>query len=521
MHWYRLTRREVLKATAALGLAASARPRVSLAQSGDGLLRVRSYSDLQVLDPAHRKAQPEGDILRCLHTKLIDYQTGDVWGWRKTGAAAIEQVDPTHVKFTLRPGIMFTNGFGEMTADDVKFSYERIADPAEQSEYADDFAQLDHIEVVDKYSGVIVLKQPFAPLWTSSLPAGSGSIVSRAAVEKAGGRYTTEPPATAGPYMIKEWQPKQKLTLVRDPDWNGEPGGFAEIQIFPIEDEKAAEIAFEAGELDYTAISVSSIPTYEANPPAGAKVLRKPSLAYVWLGMNVDAPPFDDLRVRQAVQRAVDVDAVLEAAYFGVADRATGIVAPGLIGYRKKLLNDPAPDLEAAKALLTEAGYPNGFSCTLDILNKTERLSAAQVIQANLAEVGIKVEINQHDSGTFWVLGSEKDGDQWKKVQLIINRFSMQPDPSFATEWFTPEQVGVWNWERFSNKEFGELNQKAMITTDPAERDRMYQRMQDLMEQSGAYVFLTHETNGVIYRDTILPALLPDANVVLPEFRSA
>ena len=76
---------------------------------------------------------------------------------------------------------------------------------------------------------------------------------------------------------------------MRDPDWNGDPGGFAEIQIFPIEDEKAAEIAFEAGELDYTAVSVSSIPTFEANPPAGAKLVRKPSLAYVWLGMNTEA----------------------------------------------------------------------------------------------------------------------------------------------------------------------------------------------------------------------------------------
>ena len=520
MQWFRLSRRALLQGTAALGLGAAARPRLGRAREG-GVLRVRSYSDLQVLDPAHRKAQPEGDIMRCIYTKLIDYQIGDQWGWRPTGAAAIEQVDPTHVRFTLRPGIMFTNGFGEMTADDVKFSYERIADPAQQSEYADDFAQLDRVEVQDKYSGVIVLKEPFAPLWTSSLPAGSGCIVSRTAVEQAGGSFTTEPPATAGPYKIQSWQPKQRLTLVRDPDWNGTPGGFAEIQIFPIEDEKAAEIAFEAGELDYTAVSVSSIPIYEASPPPGARLIRKPSLAYVWLGMNVDAPPFDDPKVRQAVQRAVDVDAVLEAAYFGVADRATGIVAPGLIGHREKLLGDPAPNLEQAKALLAEAGHPDGFSCTLDILNKTERLTAAQVIQANLTEIGIDVQINQHDSGTFWVLGSEADGDRWQSVQLILNRFSMQPDPSFATAWFTPEQIGVWNWERFRSEEFGKLHQQAMVTTDAAERDAMYRRMQDLMEESGAYVFLTHETNGAIFRDTIAPALLPDANVVLPEFRPA
>ena len=69
---------------------------------------------------------------------------------------------------------MFTGGFGEMTADDVKFSYERIADPAQQSEYADDMAQLDHVEVTDQHTGVIVLKEPFAPLWTSSLPGATG-----------------------------------------------------------------------------------------------------------------------------------------------------------------------------------------------------------------------------------------------------------------------------------------------------------------------------------------------------------
>ena len=125
MQWYRLSRRGLLAGSAALGLAAALRPRLGRAQAG-GALRVRSYSDLQVLDPAHRKAQPEGDIMRAIYTKLIDYAPGDVWQWRPTGAASIEQVDPTHVRFALRPGIMFTGGFGEMTAEDVKFSYERI-----------------------------------------------------------------------------------------------------------------------------------------------------------------------------------------------------------------------------------------------------------------------------------------------------------------------------------------------------------------------------------------------------------
>ena len=179
-------------------MAAAVPARVGAAKQGR-VLRVRSAADLQVLDPAHRKGQPEGDILRCLFPRLIEHRTGDAWGWRLGAAAAIEQEGPTRVRFTLRPGIRFTGGFGEMTADDVKFSYERIADPAQASEYRDDFAALARVEVVDRLTGVIVLNEPFAPLWTSTLPSASGCIVSRKAVEQAGGRFTTAPPATSGP----------------------------------------------------------------------------------------------------------------------------------------------------------------------------------------------------------------------------------------------------------------------------------------------------------------------------------
>jgi peptide/nickel transport system substrate-binding protein len=519
-HASRLSRRALIRSAAGVGLSAAVWPRVGVAAERR-VLRVRSAADLQVLDPAHRKGQPEGDILRCLFSRLIEYRTGDEWGWRLGAAAAIERDGPTRVRFALRPGILFSGGFGEMTAGDVKFSFERIADPGQASEYRDDFAALARVEVVDRYTGVIVLKEPLAPLWTSTLPSASGCIVSRKAVEQAGGRFTTAPPATAGPYMIGEWRPKQRLTLARNPDWNGPRPGFDEIRILPIEDEKGAEIAFAAGELDYTAIGVSSIPSYRSEPAPGVHLVEKSSLDYVWLGMNTAAPPFDDLRVRRAVQRAIDVDEVLEAAYFGVARRATGIIAPGLIGHRPKLQGDPRPDPEAARALLVEAGLGGGFACTLDIEAKAERLLAAQVIQANLALIGIAVQINQHDSGSFWSLGSEAEGDRWRSLQLILQKYGMQPDPAFATAWFTPEQVGVWNWERFSNQEFGALHRQAMITTDAAERDHMYRRMQDLMEESGAYVFLTHEVNAAVHNDATLPALLPDANPVLPEFGPA
>jgi peptide/nickel transport system substrate-binding protein len=146
---------------------------------------------------------------------------------------------------------------------------------------------------------------------------------------------------------------------------------------------------------------------------------------------------------------------------------------------------------------------------------------AVQIIQANLAEIGIDVQINVHDSGTFWTLGSESDGESWKNIELIYARYSMAPDPSWATMWFTCDQVGVWNWERVCNEEFDDLHNKALGELDNDKRDVMYKKLQDMMEESGAYRFITHEATPAIYRDTIIPGVRPDGVPLLRHFRKA
>jgi peptide/nickel transport system substrate-binding protein len=511
-----VTRRQVLAGSASIWVAAALAPRAANAQ-GASVLRVRSYSDIQDFDPAFSKAAPDGDVARCVFRSLIAYKSGSSWDWALDAAADIKQVDPKTVSFTLKPGIKWTGGFGEMTAEDVKYSFERVADPAMKSPYKGDWATLDKVEVTGPLSGVVHLKEPFAPLWLSTLPWTAGIILCKKAMEASNNRFTTSPPATCGPYLLKEWRPKQETVLVRNPDYAGPKPAYDEVRIRPIEDEKTAEIGFEAKELDFTGTSVSSLPKLRSSPPAGSKVGVYPSLAYVWLGMNVDVPPFNDIKLRKAVQKAVDVDAILQAAYFGAADRATGIIAPGLLGHRD--IKMPPRDLEGAKKLMAEAGKSGGgVKATLAILNKTERLSAAQVIQANLAEIGIEVQIDAHDSGTFWSLGDESKGDQWKQLHMVLNRYTMAPDPSWAVAWFLPSQIGVWNWERWNSPEFDQLNTKALVETDPKKRGEMYVRMQDLMEESGAYVFITHEVAGVMYRDTVNPALMPDGRVILPGF---
>src|SRR4029453_1115005 len=166
---------------------------------------------------------------------------------------SIEQADPTHIRFELRPGIPWTNGFGELTAEDVKFSYERIANPAIKSPYKGDWAKLERVELTGRHAGVIVLNEPFIPLWSSTLPQTSSVIVCKKAVEKMDGqRFTMDPAATCGPYRIRKWEPRAGITLEGSPFWPGPKPVFEEIQAIPILDVNAAEIAYEAGQIDVT-----------------------------------------------------------------------------------------------------------------------------------------------------------------------------------------------------------------------------------------------------------------------------
>lgn len=517
----RMGRRGFMKGLAVTGLAGATMPLSSViwAQSGK-TLRVSSYADIDALDPGFYQNGYNVDVMNCIYSKLIRYVPGREWDWELEAAEEIEQVDPTHIRFKLKQGIMFTGGHGEMTAEDVKFSYERVIE--HDSPVKSDWGPLDHVEVTDKYSGVIVLKEPFQPLWTITLPYGTGHIVSKKAVMEAtedGGNFGMEPPCFSGPYILEEWAPNQYVHLVRNPDWQGEAPGFDEIRIMPMDDTKVAERAYEAGDLDFTEITLSSLADYRGNEPAGTTIEEYPSLYYVWLGMNLDNPALGDANLRKAIQYAINVPQILGAAYFGEAAPSTGLIAPGLIGHRDAPLTPIEGDLEKAREFLEAAGGPPSEPLTLDALNATVWKTMAEVIQAQLGQIGIAVTVNLQDSGSFWTLGMESEGERWKNAQLILNRFSMLPDPYYATSWFTTDQVGIWNWERFSSEEFDRLHQEAVRETDDAKRHEMYVRMQDMMEETGAYKFLTHEGSPVMFRTDLEPALRPDARPLFIDFK--
>ncbi|AXI45816.1 peptide ABC transporter substrate-binding protein [Sulfitobacter sp. SK012] len=507
-------RRTFLKGATALG-AASALPMGMgshvMASPDDGVLRVRAYGDLKSMDPAYSVGLVDETMHSCVYNKLIQYKPGREWDWQLDAATMIEQVDPTHVKFALRDDIGFTNGFGAMTAEDVKFSFERIVSEEIASTNRPDMGPLSHVEITGEREGTIVMNEPFTPLFSIALPYIVGNIISKKATEAAGGRIGTDPVAESGPYLRDSWSAKSKSVLKRNPDWKGEAAAWDTIEIYPIDDENTAEIAFEAGELDFTRVSLGAVERYRSDVPNGGSLIEYPSLFYVWLGMNLDHPKLQNIKLRQAIQHAIDVPSILQAAYFNAADASTGILAPGLPGNRENSLIPPEANFEKAAALLAESGETN-VTLTLDILNKTTNSVMAQVIQATLAQIGITVEINNLESGAFWASGDNEN------LQLILNRYSMTPDPYYATSWFVSDQIGIWNWERFSNEEFDKIHIDASRETDFDKRATMYRRAQDLMEESGAYRFITHEANPVVHSAGVIPALRPDGIAQLRYF---
>lgn len=513
------TRRTFLQnsAYALLGLAGSAIPGISWAVQGK-TLHIRNYQDIVSLDPVSSISGAEGIVSTAINQSLLRFLPNGTWNTQLDAAEFFVQRDETHYDFRLKPGQMFTHGYGEMTADDVRFSFERMVDPAMQALNATDMGTFSHVDVHDRYSGTLVMHSPYAAFTTVAVAGPTGVIFSRKAVTAAGGRFTTTPPCCSGPYQFKSWQVQRKTVLERNPLWTGARAPFSEIHIHAMQDPKAAEMAFEAGQLDCAWISVESAGPFEKNMPPDSSLLLLPSARNYWMGINRENSALADLRIRQAIQYAVDVEAVVEAAWFGLAPVSTGPIPAGMTGHRDRALFPPKGDPEKARELLRDAGVALPLRLRLDVDNQAQSLTAVQVIQWSLKKVGIEVEIRAQDNSSFLTIGREDMGEQWREVQLFFQSFTGLADPYYSLTWFTSTQLGLWNWERFSNEEFDRLNDLALAITDEIERSRMYQRMQDLMEASGCYRFVTNGVMPNIFRNRIVPAFRADGYPMLRDF---
>jgi peptide/nickel transport system substrate-binding protein len=481
---------------------------------GSKVLKVRLSKDITNLDPANVVGSEEDNVDRAIMDGLIKNLPYSDKTENQLAESITTSPDGLTVDFKLRQGVKWQRGYGELTTDDVKFSFERFQDPKLAAAYADDFKALDHVEIVSKYEAKLILKEPQATLWTTTLPRTSGLIMCKKFVEEVGLDKIKTDMVGTGPYMMAEYTPNQRIVLKRNPDYWGTPPYYDEIQFYPISDDKAAEVALESGDIDFGVISLASVDRFKSNPAFKVDVM--PTASYAWVGMNVENPKLKDINVRQAIRYGIDVPSILAAAYNGQATQAREMLPEGILGYWKD-----APlytrDVAKAKEYLAKAGLKT-LDLNLAIDNTSEYSTWAQVIQQNLAEVGINITIVPLDDAAFWDLGM---GDKGKDVELFTMTFTAMPDPAWFTMWFTCAQVGVWNWMRWCSPQYDALHAKGISTLDPAAREQIYIDMQKMWNEAAISVWITSMPLARAYKPDIVPAIYSGGlGLMLRDFKS-
>ncbi len=526
----KIDRREFFQRAAALGLSVSAASSLVAASGAAAAthaskeLKVRFEIDIANIDPAFRPAFEDEQVGNCVYENLMSFRPG-TFSLVNTLAESFEpSSDGLRYRFKLKQGIPFHKGFGELTAEDVKFSFERIAGitkPNIHAVYQGDWSTLETVKVESKYAGTIILKKPFAPLLASTIPAMSGAIVSKKALQKLGKKYPTNPVGT-GPYEFTQWVPKQKIVLTRFEQYGGANSHYAakpewdRITIVPITSDSAAETALEAGDVDFGSIPTAAVNRFSPNSKFG--LYRRPSLNYAWMAMNVTDPNLKDINLRHAIRSAIDVPGIIKAAYDGKWERAYAIIPQAMgLGYWPNAPHHNR-DLAAAKSAMQKTGLSK-LDLTLTTLNAEAFKTAAQVIQSNLSDIGITVKIQALDSATYYAIPGNGGGGPHR--QLVYAFYVTEPDPSWSFVWFTCAQMKLWNWDNWCSPKFDALYTQALRTHDRARRNRLYVEMQRLWDAESSMVWIGYPTDYYAAKRSITPSLRPDGYFYLWNFRAA
>jgi peptide/nickel transport system substrate-binding protein len=372
-------------------------------------------ADVTSFDPHVGKETPAVAVTNHIYDTLVDTDptTGEVV---PQIAERWEQLSPTSYRFFIRKGITFHNG-EELKSDDVKFSLDRAIASGSVS-YIVDFIK--EVKIEDDYTVLVTTKAPYGPT-LRNLAVPFAAIVPKDYVTANPNALKTMP-VGSGPYKFVSWAQSDNVKLEAfDAYYKGTPKTkYLVMKVIP----EAAQrtIALETGEIDLSyEILVSDMKRVEANK--NLTLFEAPSLTCFYISFNMKKAPFDNQLVRQAINMAIDRQLLVDTVNNGTGAAADEIIAPAVYGYYSTGVWEYNPT--KAKELLAQAGYPNGFSCTLWVNNNQSRVEMCQAIQEMLREIGItcKVEVmefgtfisrstaGEHDMGYFGWVTSTKDGD--------------------------------------------------------------------------------------------------------------
>ena len=433
--------------------------------------------------------------------------------------------------FKLRKGVRFhktteggkptANGGREVTADDWKWSFERmIRDKSPRAYFIDCVAGYDEmaagkaktwsgIKAVDKYTLQFTLKKPFAP-FLSVLAYNSLVVVPKEDVTKWGKNFSFHP-VGSGAFSFDTWKQDQKLTLKKNPNyWRKDAKGkqlpyLDAFEMVIIPDGTVAWEEFKKGNIDMMR-EVPDRLVKDARKLLGKNLLEGPQPGTYYYGFNMSKPPFKgNKKLRHALNYAVDRKRINDLVLEGLFFPAKGILPPSMPGYNKNLKGYEY-NPEKAKQLMKEAGFPNGIEVTLQINQNIRHKAVGEAIQAQLAELGIKANIKVVDWGVHLDMLDRGESEMYRMGWVVDY---LDPDNFLFVNLHSSNFGAKGNYSFYKNPEADKLMEQGRIETNHAKRMAIYQKAEQLIVDDAPWMFLFHYYNNVATQKWINGAKLP------------
>jgi len=540
----RIDRREFFRRAALLGVSATAASGVLAACASSttpsssrpkkgGTLVYGPLGDGENYDPSTNIYDFPSPPFPSVYEGLTAYAPGTFQAGNLLANSLEKSADGKSYAFTLKQGVQFHHGFGEVTAADVKYSFERNAGllklypgapKSAVSYYAGDMPGLSEVKVTGKFTGQIIFKEPFVPFQTITLPwATSGYIIPQKAVEKYGSAWARHPVGT-GPYEVASYTPNSEMVLQRFAGYSGAntrlgaKNWFDEIRITltplnSVPKGEAATVALQSGQADFT----PNLGALDIQRLSGNSAFRTYSpaapLNYFFLALDVRNPKLKDVRVRQAVRYALNIPEIITVNRLPSSTRLNSLISKQMgTGYWAS-----APvytrDVPKAKALLAAAGASN---LTLEIATPAiasapgEPNQVMQVIQSNLKDAGITVNIIETPPDSY--IAKAGFGS------MAWSNFGGAPDPYYQFEWFTCSQIGVWNYASWCDKQYTALEVKLGSTSDAATRQALSIEMQRLIDDAASFIWISTGIGFAASKSSIMAVFDKNSNPLLHYF---
>jgi peptide/nickel transport system substrate-binding protein len=535
----RLSRREAMLKLSALGLAAplastlashgrsaeaAAAPALARQDAGSGVLIVGTETDIEGFDPGHAGALATTRVINNVLEGLVKYTPGTVElqphlaleiPTKENGGITEDGLTYT---FKLREGVTFHDGT-PLDAEAVRTSYRRLYD--KEFEFYDAtntsgffLTGLQSVDVVDPMTVSFTLAKPNAAFIEMS-NIFSGKLMSPKAIAELPAEQWAEGSFGTGPFKLNAWEKGAKVELVRNEEYWGDKPALQTLIFRPIPEPTARVSALLGGEVDMiVVVPPDSIQAIKDNPDLTYE--QGPSLHYWFIQLNTKEPPFDNKKVRQAVNYAIDKQGLAEAILAGSAEPATQPMPAANWSYNPDVAGYPY-DPEKAKALLAEAGYENGFKTGMMIPQSGSGMMVPvpmnEFIASNLRDVGIEVEIQSYE----WVSYLGIWGQGLTTDVTLGNQSIMASEPYVAdfllASGFTPTDGG-WNIGYYGNPEVDKLLGEALIHPDKETRKELYHKAWELITDDAPWIFVVNDLQPMAFKKSVKGYLTNPAYVI-------